>query len=162
MARLTFSDSHRGAQIDTFVDAASYVVAFAGVMVGWWRQGMGRDGVALAVVVAIGLPAMMVWSMQFVRTATGGRVDTKLIEYGIIGAARTTGAPALRIASIVFVLFRREAAALAFLLVSLMTADRAVYPALIASALLIILATVVVYHDEIDRAIRVRANRPAA
>ena len=162
MARLTFSDSQRGEQIDTFVDAASYVVAFAGVMVGWWRQGIGRDGVALAVVVAIGLPAMMVWSMQFVRAATGGRVDTKLIEYGIIGAARTTGARALKIASIVFVLFRREAVALAFLVVSLMTGDRAVYPALIASALLVILATVVVYHDEIDRAIRLRANRPAA
>jgi hypothetical protein len=43
-----------------------------------------------------------------------------------------------------------------------MTADRAVYPALIASALLIILATVVGYHDEIDRAVGVGANRTAA
>jgi phosphatidylserine synthase len=162
MARLTYSDSHRGEQIDTFVDAATYIVAFAGVIVGWWRQGMGRDGLVLAVIVAIGLPAMLVWSMRWVREATGGRVDTKLIEYGIVGAAHTTGAPVLRMASMVFVLFRREAVALAFLLVSLVTADRAVYPALIATALVIILATIAAYHDEIERAIRVRVNRPAA
>jgi phosphatidylglycerophosphate synthase len=162
MARLTYSDSHRGEQIDTFVDAATYIVAFAGVTVGWWRQGMGRDGLALAVVVAVGLPAIFLWAMQFVREATGGRVDLKAIEYGVVGAARATGAPALRIASIVFVLFRREAVALAFLLVSFVTVQRVVYPALIASALLIIVATIVGYHGQIDRAIRLRVNRPAA
>jgi phosphatidylglycerophosphate synthase len=161
MARLTFSDSHRGEQIDTFVDIASYIVAFVGVTVGWWRQGMGRDGVVLAVCVAVGLPAMFVWAMRFVRAATG-RVDMKVIEYGVAGAARTTGAPALRLAAIVFVMFRREAVALLFLVVSFMTAERVVYPALVASALLVILAIVVAYHDEIDRAIRVRVNRTAA
>src|SRR5947208_10156707 len=88
MARLTFSDSERGEQLDTFVDAATYIVAFAGLMVGWWRQGMGPEGVALAATVAVGLPAMLVWAMRFVRAATGDRVDTKLIEYGVIGAAR--------------------------------------------------------------------------
>src|SRR5438094_447445 len=48
MARLTFSDSQRGEQIDSVVDVATYIVAFAGVGVGWWRQGMGRDEFALA------------------------------------------------------------------------------------------------------------------
>jgi phosphatidylserine synthase len=162
MARLTLSESDRGEQIDTFVDAATYVVVFAGVIVGWWRQGMGPWGSALAVVVAIALPAMMIWSMRFVRAATGNRVDTKLIEYGVAGAAHATGAPALRIASIVFVLFRREAVALLFLVVSLVTGERVVYPALIALALAIILATVAAYYAEIDRAIRVRVNRTAA
>jgi phosphatidylglycerophosphate synthase len=162
MARLTFSDSQTGEQIDTFVDAATYVVALGGVVVGWWRQGMGRDGIALAAVVAVGLPAMLVWAMQFVRTATGDRVDTKLIEYGVVGAARTTGAPALRIASVVFVLFRREAVALTFFLVSLVTGARVVYPALIATALAVVLATLAAYYAEIDRAIRIRVKRTAA
>lgn len=162
MARLTFSDSERGEQLDTFVDAATYIVAFAGLMVGWWRQGMGPDGVALAVTVAVGLPAMLVWAMRFVRAATGDRVDTKLIEYGVIGAARATGAPALKVAAGVFVLFRREAVALGFFLVSLATGRRAVYLTLIASGLAIVAATVIVYHRDIDRAIRARVNRPAA
>jgi phosphatidylglycerophosphate synthase len=162
MARLTFSDSDLGERLDTFVDAATYIVALGGVVVGWWRQGMGPGGVALAVVVAGGLPATLVWAMHFVRTATGDRVDTKLIEYGVVGAAHETGAPALKIASTVFVLFRREAVALAFLLVSLATGARVVYPALITSGLAIILTTVLAYHTEIDRAIRLRANRTAA
>jgi len=162
MARLTFSDSEAGEQLDTLVDAATYIVGLAAVVVGWWRQGMGRDGIALAVVVAVGLPAMLVWAMRFVRAATGDRVDTKLIEYGVVGAANTTGAPALRVASMVFVLFRREAVALTFLLVSLVTCARVVFPALIAFGLAVILATVAAYYADIDRAIRVRVNRTAA
>src|SRR5262249_27771561 len=162
MARLPLSESERGEQLDTFVDAATYVVAFAGVMVGWWRQGMSARGAVLAVVVTIALPAMMMWAMRFVRAATGNRVDTKLIEYGVTGAARATGAPALRVASEVFVLFRREAVSLAFFLVALVTGERVVYPALVAAGLTIIAATVIAYHRDIDRAIRARVNRTAA
>src|SRR5262249_52883796 len=147
---------------DTFVDAATYVIVFAGVMVGWWRQGMGPWGIALAAAVTIALPATLIWSMRFVRAATGDRVDTKLIEYGVVGAARATGAPALRLASAIFVLFRREAVSLAFFLAALVTSQRVVYPALVAGGLIIVAATIVVYRDEIDQAIRVRVNRPAA
>ena len=85
-----------------------------------------------------------------------------MVGVGVIGAARATGAPALKAASMVFVLFRREAVAVAFFLVSLATGRRVVYPALVASGLTVVAATVIAYHRDIDRAIRMRVNRPAA
>lgn len=154
MARLTLSESAWGERLDTFVDDATYFVAFAGVLVGWWRQGIGTAGAVLAASVAIALPIGLISSMRFVRAVTGDRVDTKLIEIGVIDAARSTRAWPLRMASSVFVLFRREAVALAFFAVSLVTDRRAVYPALLAAGLVVALATIALYRDEIAGAIR--------
>src|SRR6266849_2624527 len=99
MARLTLTESARGEQLDTAVDHATYLLGYAGVMVGWWRQGIGPVGWALAIGVAIGLPAVFLWGMHLVRRArTASRadhffVDTRPLEYAISDAARATGAP---------------------------------------------------------------------
>jgi phosphatidylglycerophosphate synthase len=158
MARLTLTESAYGEQLDTAVDHATHAFGLAGVMIGWWRQGIGPAGWALAIAVATGLPVVLFWAMHIVRRAKGleGQlfVDTKPIELAITAAARQRGAPVLRLASAVFVLFRREAIALTFFLVSLFTGDRAVYPALLAVGLGFVTITLIVYRRAIESAIR--------
>jgi phosphatidylglycerophosphate synthase len=157
MARLTLSESAYGEQLDTAIDHLTYLLAYAGIMVGWWRQGAGAAGQALAAGVALGIPLTLLWGMHLVRQARGVHdrffVDTKPIEIGVIAAARATGAPMLRLASAVFLLFRREAFSLTFLLVALVTARRAVYPALVAAGLAVVAATLLTYRAEIGAAI---------
>jgi phosphatidylglycerophosphate synthase len=158
MARLTLTESAYGEQLDTAVDHATHLLGYAGVMVGWWRQGISPAGWALAIGVALGLPVALLYAMHLVRRAQGLRdqffVDTKPIELGIRSAARATGAPALRLAGGVFVLFRREAFSLTFFLVSLVTGWRGIYPALLAVGLAVVAATLIAYRNEIESAIR--------
>ena len=158
MARLTLSESAHGEQLDTWVDSATHLLALAGVLAGWWRQGMSRAGWTLALGVAIGLPATVLWGMHLVRTsreqASPWFADTKPIELAVTAAARETGAPALRVASALFVLFRREAFSLTFFLVSLLTGRRAIYPVLVAIGLAIVTLTLVGYREPIERALR--------
>jgi phosphatidylglycerophosphate synthase len=161
MARLTLTESAYGEQLDTAVDHATHALGYGGVMVGWWRQGMGATGWVLAIGVALGVPAVLLWAMHIVRRARGIEqlfVDTKPIELGITAAARRTRSPALRLASAVFVLFRREAIALTFFLVSLATGERAVYPALLAAGLAIVALTLIAYRTQIESAIRVQRS----
>ena len=80
-------------------------------------------------------------------------VDTKPVELAVIRAARDTGAPALRLASWIFVLFRREVFSLMFFLVSLTTGERAVYPALLAVGLGVVTLTLMLYRRPIERAL---------
>jgi len=163
MARLTLSESAYGEQLDTAVDHVTYLFAGAGVMVGWWRQGMGGGGVALAAGVAAGVPVVVLWGMHLVRQAglhDRFFVDTKPIETAIIDAARATGAPMLRLASGVFILFRREAFSLGFFLVALVTARRAAYPALVAGGLAVVAATFLGYGTEIAAALVASARTP--
>src|SRR5437763_5429885 len=67
MARLTLSESKHGEQLDTAVDHATHFLCYAGLMVGWWRQGIGPRGIALAVGVAIGIPVALLYGMKIVR-----------------------------------------------------------------------------------------------
>jgi len=163
MARLTLSESRWGEQLDTAVDHATYFLCYAGLMVGWWRQGMGLPGVALALGVALGIPIALLWGMNVVRGAHVRRtpdrreshffVDTKPIELAVAKAARQTRAPALQLSSAIFILFRREVFSLTFFLVSLVTSRRAVYPALLAGGLAVVTATLVAYRRPIERAL---------
>jgi len=160
MARLTLSESAWGEQLDTAVDHATHLMGFAGVLVGWWRQGIGASGLALAVVVAAGIPIVLLWAMAFVRRALqlGDQffVDTKPIEFAVEDAARATGTWPLKAAASVFVLFRRESIACAFFLVSLATSRRVVYPALLALGLAFVAATFLLYRGALDRALVAR------
>jgi len=165
MARLTLSESAYGEQLDTAVDHATHLLSLAGVMIGWWRQGIGPAGWMLAIGVGVGLPLVILWGMYFVRRAKGLKgqffVDTKPIEFGIADAAAKTGAPALRLTSAIYGIFRREAIALTFFLVSLITGARAVFPAMMAGGLLIVAAALLFYRDPISTEIRARAERSA-
>ncbi len=71
MARLTLTESAWGEQLDTAVDHATHLMGFGGVLVGWWRQGIGPYGAALAIVVAAGIPGVLLWAMALVRRALG-------------------------------------------------------------------------------------------
>ncbi len=168
MARLTLTESARGEQLDTAVDHATYVLGYAGVMVGWWRQGIGPAGWTLAIGVAVGLTAVFLWGMHLVRRAGVARndqffVDMRPLEFAISDAARATGAPLLRLVSWIYVIFRREASVLAFFLVALVTGQRAVYPALVALGMMVVAATWLIYRKPIERALEsVQHDRPSA
>ena len=159
MARLTFRESAWGEQLDTAVDQVTYLVAYAGLLVGCWRQGIGLAGWALLVGVAIGVPLLLYWGARLMRRARGLHEDVfvdKPIEVGVTGAAAATGAPALRLASGVFTLFRRESFSMTFFLVSLVTGERIVIPAMLAGGMLVVLATLVCYRVPIEHAMRTR------
>lgn len=157
MARLTLSESAFGEQLDTGVDQATHLLALTGAGIGWWRQGLGSAGLALAVVVALGVPIVLLWAMALVRRARGSRaffVVTKPIELAVVRAAADTGSIVLRAASAVFVLFRREAMAFTCFVVSLFTGLRVVYPALVAGGLAIVMATFLIYRSALVRALQ--------
>lgn len=157
MARLTLSESSFGEQLDTGVDQATHLLAFAGAGVGWWRQGVGPAGAMLAVAAAIGLPAMLLWAMSMVRRARGEHrffVPTKPLELAVAGAARHTGAAPLQISAGIFVLFRREVFSFTFLLVSLVTGLRVIYPALVVGGLVVVAATLLLYRTPVAAALQ--------
>jgi len=159
MARLTLTESASGEALDTFVDQATHLLCYAGVMIGWWRQGIDRAEAMLAIGVAVALPATLVWAMHLVRRASRAHqffVDTKAIEFAVTDAARHTGAAPLKAASWIFVLFRREAFSLTFFAISLATAWRGIYPAALAAGVLIVALTLVVYRRPLDAALKAR------
>jgi phosphatidylglycerophosphate synthase len=165
MARLTLSESAFGEQLDTAVDQLTYVAGLAGVLAGWCRQGIDGGGLLVAALVAIGTPLVVVWAMSLVRQARNTDrffVPTTPIEHAVVQAARETGAPLLRMASVVFILFRREAFSFSFFLVSLVTARRAAIPALIALGLTIAALTLARHRRELLRSLEGIAGRPAA
>jgi phosphatidylglycerophosphate synthase len=162
IARLTLRDSSYGEQLDTAVDQATHVMALIGVLVGWWRQGMGHGGMLLAAGVLLGVPLVLVWIMGIVRRGRGLTqffVVATPIEWAISRAGRETGAWALQLAGAIFILFRREAIAFTFFLVSLLTGQRVIYPLLIATSLLVVTATLLSYRARIDVALRAEAGR---
>jgi CDP-alcohol phosphatidyltransferase len=165
MARLTLRESAWGEQLDTAVDQVTYLVAYAGLMIGCWRQGMDGAGWALLIGVAIGVPLLLYWGVHLMRRARGVHEDVfidKPIEVGVTGAAADTGAPALRLASGLFTLFRRESFSITFFLVSLLTGQRIVIPAMLAGGMIVVLATLVIYRGPIERAMRARYVAAAA
>jgi len=156
MARVTLSESARGESLDTAVDQLTHMAGLTGVVVGWWRQGMGTGGLVLAAAVVVGVPFVLLWAMALVRRAQGtGRffVATKPIELAVSRVARETGAPPLRAAAAVFVLFRREAFTFTLFLVSLASDHRVVYPALIAAGLLVVASTLALYGARLESAL---------
>ena len=165
MARLTLSESAFGEQLDTAVDQLTYVVGLAGVLVGWWRQGMGAPGLFLAVLVVCGTPLLVLWAMALVRRArrtTQFFVPTTPIEHAVVGVARETSAPLLRVATIVFIVFRREAFSFSFFLVALATDRRAAIPALLALGLGVAALTLGAHRRSLIRSLEGSVGRPAA
>ena len=159
MARLSLSESTSGQQLDTLLHHVIHVLNYAGLMVGWWRQGIGPRGAVLAFGVSLALPATLLLSMHMVRRASGAGhflVETRPIEFAVADAARATGSRILRVAAAVFVMFRREAFPLVFAVVSLFTGWRAVYAVMVAAGLSFVLLTFLFYIKPIEAMMRHR------
>jgi phosphatidylglycerophosphate synthase len=157
VARLTLSESRFGEQLDTGVDQLTHLSGLIGVFIGWWRQGIGPSGLALALAVGLGTPAMLLWAMAMVRRArqtTQFFVPTKPIEQAVFNAADEHRAWPLRAAAAVFVLFRREAFSFSFFLLSLATGRRAAIPAAIAAGLVVVAFTLGCYRSALVRSLR--------
>jgi phosphatidylglycerophosphate synthase len=162
IARVTLSESPFGEQLDTGVDQLTHLSGLVGALIGCWRQGIGMAGVAMAIVVVVGVPVVLLWAMAMVRRARGtGQffVPTKPIETAVFKAAAETGALPLRAAAAVFVLFRREAFSFSFFVLSLVTAQRIAIPALIAAGLVVVIVTLVGYRSVLDKALRANLGR---
>jgi phosphatidylglycerophosphate synthase len=158
IARVTLSESAFGEQLDTAVDQLTHLSGLVGVLIGCWRQGIGPAGIAMTVVVVAGTPLVLLWAMAMVRRARGTHqffVPTKPIETAVFNAARETGALPLRAAAAVFVLFRREAFSFSFFVLSLVTAQRAAIPAVIAVGLIVVIVTLAGYSRALNQALRV-------
>jgi phosphatidylglycerophosphate synthase len=159
MARVSLSESSHGQQLDTFLHHATQVMCYTGLMVGWWRQGIGPRGAALAFGVALALPATLVLSMHMVRKASGAPhllVETRPIEFALLDAAHATGSWTLRLAAAGFVVFRRESFPLVIVAVSLVTGSRAVFAMIVAAALSFVLLTFLFYIKRIEEMMRHR------
>ena len=159
MARVSLSESSRGQQLDTLLHHTIHVLGYAGIMVGWWRQGIGPSGAILAFGVALALPVTLILSMHLVRKASGAGhflVETRPIECALLDAARATGSRVLRLTAAVFVVFRREAFPLVLALISLTTGSRAVFAMIIAGCLAFALLTFLVYVKPIEDMMRHR------
>ena len=153
MARLSLSESSRGQQLDTLLNQAVHGLCYAGLIAGWWRQGIGPRGAVLAVGVALALPTTLLLAMHMVRKASGVRhflLETRPIEFAVLDAARATGSRILRVAAAVFVLFRREALPPLFLIASIATGWRGVYALIAAGGLSVVLLTFLFYAGPIE------------
>jgi phosphatidylglycerophosphate synthase len=165
VARLTLSESRFGEQLDTGVDQLTHLSGLIGVLIGWWRQGIGPGGLALAAAVIVGTPAVLLWAMALVRRARQTDqlfVPTKPIEIAIFRARDETGALPLRAAAAVFILFRREAFSFSFFVLSLVTAHRSAIPTAIAAGLAVVIVTLLAYGSTLRRTLRETVGpRPA-
>lgn len=165
MARLTLSESAVGEQLDTAVDQLTYVAGIAGVLTGWSRQGIGPVGMLVAGTVVGGLPLLILWAMALVRRARRTEqffVAMTPIDHAVRRVADQTRAPLVKMASLVFVLFRREAFSCAFFFVSLLTASRAAIPTLVAIGAAVAALTLVRYQAALTRALGEIVGPPAA
>lgn len=157
VARITLSESAFGEQLDTGVDQLTHLSGLIGVLVGWSRQGIVTGGIWLALFVVIGTPSLLLWAMAMVRRARATNqffVPTKPIEVAIVKAAHDTGGWTLRATAAVFLLFRREAFSLTFLLLALVTGRRAAIPAALAGGLIVVAVTFIVHGQTLMRALR--------
>ncbi len=163
IARLTFTESAAGEQLDTVMDDLTYLACYAGVMAGWWRQGMGPLGAFVVAGTLAAILATVVWATRLVRR-DGPRADRRVvpltpIEIAVIDAAAATGRPLLRAAASFFQIFRRELFTIALFVVSLTTSRRAVLPIVVAAGLASALVVLLTCQAEIAAAMRARYQR---
>jgi phosphatidylglycerophosphate synthase len=160
IARLTLTESAAGAQLDTVVDDLTYAACYAGVMVGWWRQGMGAAGFALVAGTFAALGLTVLWATRMVKRSgppSNARfVALTPIELAVVDAARGTGKRGLRFAASFFQIFRRELFSIALFAASLLTAWRGVLPLTIAGGLVVALGVLVTYRGDLEAAMRAR------
>ena len=147
IARATFTESDRGARIDTVVDQLTYLTAFAGMTVGWVREGSGATALWFTVAIGAALVLTLLRAGRFV-TAHASNASFVIIDRSVRRAARDTGKATLRLAALLFTLLRRDLFAVLFLAVSL-SGQRAAVPALILAGTLVANLTFSVHGREL-------------
>jgi phosphatidylglycerophosphate synthase len=161
IARVTLTESPAGAKIDTIVDQLTYLVCFAGVTIGWMREGSGTAAMTMTVAIGVALVLSLFRAGRFVSTHAEN-ASFVFIDRAVRRAASDTGHLPLRLAAGAFTLLRRDLFAVIFLAVSL-TGVRAAVPALILTGVVIANLTFSVYGSELAAAASVlsKETRPA-
>jgi CDP-L-myo-inositol myo-inositolphosphotransferase len=147
MARATLTESEGGARLDTIVDQLTYVTCFAGVTIGWIREGGGLTVLWWTVGVGIALVLSLARGGRFVARYAEN-ASFVFIDRAVRRAARDTGRATLQMAAGMFTLLRRDVFAVIFLVVGL-TGQRALVPALITFGVIVANATFSAHHREL-------------
>ena len=152
IARATVTESERGARVDTVVDQLTYLTSFAGLTIGWVREGSGTTVLWLTLAIGVALILTLLRAGRFVaRHATNA--SFVIIDRSVRRAARDTGQATLRLAALLFTLLRRDLFAVLFLAVSL-TGQRAAVPVLILVGTLVANLTFSLHGRELADAAR--------
>jgi CDP-L-myo-inositol myo-inositolphosphotransferase len=152
IARATLTESAAGARVDTIVDQATYLACFAGLTVGWVREGSGTLATGSILLVGAALVATLFRAGRFV-TRHADNASFVFVDRSVRRAARESGQWPLRLAARAFALLRRDLFAVLFLLVSLVGA-RILIPALILVGTVIANLTFSIYAPELADAAR--------
>jgi 1L-myo-inositol 1-phosphate cytidylyltransferase / CDP-L-myo-inositol myo-inositolphosphotransferase len=150
MARATLTESESGARLDTIVDQLTYVTCFAGITIGWIREGSGRAVLWWTVGVGIALVVSLARGGRFVARHAEN-ASFVFIDRAVRRAARDTGLATLQFAAGAFTLLRRDVFAVIFLAVGF-TGQRVLVPALIALGVIVANATFSVHSRELAAA----------
>ena len=152
IARATFTESERGARVDTIVDQLTYLTSFAGMTIGWVREGSGTTALWFTVAIGAALVLTLLRAGRFVA-AHASNASFVIIDRSVRRAARDTGLATLRLAALLFTLLRRDLFAVLFLAVSL-TGQRAAVPVLILAGTLVANLTFSLHGREMAEAAR--------
>ncbi|MFT7583404.1 MAG: phosphatidylglycerophosphate synthase, partial [Myxococcota bacterium] len=150
MARVTLTESPRGAWIDTAIDNFTFVACLAGVVVGWLREGPGPAGVALGVTLLIAVPMTLAVLLRFVHRH-GPDGSLVFIDRVVAQASDDAQTTALRVARVLFHGLRRDVFALALCLVC-MLGSRAAIPAAVLAGLTVAVTVFVTHWSELTAA----------
>lgn len=151
IARTTLTESEKGAHFDAAVDRFTALICFAGVTIGWVREGAGAYALLWTSLVALALGLSLWRAFRFVRRHAPG-APLLVIDGATRRAATQSGAFMLWLASRGFALLRRDLFAVIFMLVGL-TGIRALVPALVAFGIAIANIAFSLYGDRIAAAL---------
>jgi phosphatidylglycerophosphate synthase len=130
MARATLTESDAGARLDTIVDQITYLACFAGVTIGWIREGAGGAAVSWTVLVILALVVTLRRGARFVARHAPN-ASFVFIALAVRRAAGASGRLGLRLAAALFTLLRRDLFAVVFLAAAL-GGRRALVPVIVA------------------------------
>lgn len=155
IARATLTESERGARVDTVVDQLTYLTSFAGMTIGWVREGSGTTALWVTAAIGATLVLTLLRAGRFVARHAS-HASFVIIDRSVRRAARDTGQLTLRLAASLFTLLRRDLFAVLFLAVSL-TGQRVAVPALILAGILVANLTFSLHGRDLAEAARAEA-----
>jgi phosphatidylglycerophosphate synthase len=150
MARATLTESEAGARLDTIIDQITYISFFVGVTIGWAREGGSAVILWWTVLVVLALLVSLLRGARFVSLHAPD-ASWVFIDRSVRRAAQDSGQMPLRAAASLFVLLRRDAFAVIFMLTSL-TGRRAFVPFMVAFGAMVANFTFSYYNRELAAA----------